>query len=200
MLTLVQTNLAQRLLESGDFLHNYINQADGNEQVLAQGDVTSYILGKFIEDISVAWEYYHFKYFDKKAVVTTKYWKSAASKPAQDSPACRSPGILKSYTPKPLHFYSSQIPYSGSRQQSKSDKYIPLYELVDEHRGCWLLDNPPSLFVASYSGHAFFILGILLEELRNINTEYCQQYLKTFFQAYIVFYISQAAFNGVFFA
>jgi hypothetical protein len=101
-------------------------------------------------------------------------------------PPVRTPGVLKYTTPRPMYMYDREISFEGKTSQAdknrtRSSKYNPT----------WTQKNPETPFVASFSGHTIFFIGLLKAKSKEMPMNKRQHFFDTMLKSYIAVYLSQ---------
>lgn len=109
----------------------------------------------------------------------------------EDLPKIRSFGILRSTTPRSPYLLDKEIRFTG--QTSQTDDNRPDY--YTNPRNNWLRANPESPFVASYSGHLVWLIGLIIDHLNTRrqfdSLERQNQFVKIMMRNIFAVYIQQ---------
>lgn len=139
--------------------------------------------------------------FAQQSDAVSKYWDTHLNRISKSQersrgevktdtevPQTRSPGILKSTTPRPMYLYDRDIKFTGIVSQSDKHRFdIPLVKNDNN----WISNNPDAPLVASYSGHSIWFIGFLLDTCKNKPQHERQYFVETMLQALLTVYIAQ---------
>jgi hypothetical protein len=202
---------SRRMFESIASAHSISSQHDRStikrfypKYFPEQGDLPSieevedFICNKLMSFKSdYAWSYYDKRFgnpkepsqiYNGEVSATQNYRGRDQGKSAKDIPQVRSFGIMKSTTPKPMYMLDRELSFKG--KASQSDKNTPDYK---KHQLMnWLVDNSESPFVASYSGHSVWLMGLLIEHAKTIrDTALRNEFIKMMMRSILATYIHQ---------
>jgi hypothetical protein len=176
--------LGQRYLASDNSLREiqlYYKSIDSAEQL-------SILISKTLMDekggeANLAWTYWKMLW---DGIHQTIDRGRDGPKNTSDRPNIRTPGVLKSTTPRPMYMYDRDISFEG--ETSQSDKNRSKYNQQSPN---WVQQNPESPFVASFSGHTIWFIGLLKAKCEQKPIAERQHFFDTMLKSYIAVYLSQ---------
>lgn len=178
--------LGQRYLHSDNTLKDLNNYY---ENIKNTNDLTRFIsVHLFLDEDQESQKAWYYWDINRHRIYTNiDRGRSDKRKSDEFAPKVRTPGVLKSTTPRPMYMYDREIFYDG--RASQADLNIIKKSCSSAN---WVNLNPENPFVASFSGHTIYFLGLIRAKcVKYFPKQDRQKYFDTMIKAFISVYLSQ---------